>query len=255
MAAHDCCCVVADWNRFACVCRHEDAVWQVSWAYPLFGTVLASCGYDKKVLVWRLENGKWDIIHEYVHDSPGTTNLTVITNGNLVSCEEILSIRWFALTSLFSFVVILLWYSSEQCCIQSIRLGTLNSCRWRRRRIHNTFVISRFVWSESVLKWRKYEDVHFIDNGSWTTKTIPNGHSVCQTNGHCYGCLFARFVWLYNSLEWWPCVGATRFSCRSMVSEAKRWPPGWPLEAVTIWSRFGGSFVRLGYFSEFPFGS
>lgn len=33
--------------------RHEGPVWQVSWAHPKFGNVLASCGYDHRVIVWR----------------------------------------------------------------------------------------------------------------------------------------------------------------------------------------------------------
>ena len=29
--------------------RHEGPVWQVSWAHPMFGNLLASCSYDRKV--------------------------------------------------------------------------------------------------------------------------------------------------------------------------------------------------------------
>lgn len=32
---------------------HEGPVWQVSWAHPKFGNILASCSYDGKVFVWR----------------------------------------------------------------------------------------------------------------------------------------------------------------------------------------------------------
>jgi protein transport protein SEC13 len=28
-------------------------VWQVAWAHPTFGQILASCSYDGKVLIWR----------------------------------------------------------------------------------------------------------------------------------------------------------------------------------------------------------
>lgn len=28
---------------------HEGPVWQVAWANPRFGTILASCSYDRKV--------------------------------------------------------------------------------------------------------------------------------------------------------------------------------------------------------------
>lgn len=31
---------------------HEGPVWQVAWAHPKFGTLLASCGYDAKIIVW-----------------------------------------------------------------------------------------------------------------------------------------------------------------------------------------------------------
>jgi protein transport protein SEC13 len=32
---------------------HEGPVWQVSWAHPKFGTILASASYDARVIVWR----------------------------------------------------------------------------------------------------------------------------------------------------------------------------------------------------------
>ena len=34
-----------------CLCSHEGPVWQVSWAHPKFGTILASCSYDRKVMI------------------------------------------------------------------------------------------------------------------------------------------------------------------------------------------------------------
>ncbi|KAK0532699.1 GTPase-activating protein S13 [Tilletia horrida] len=32
---------------------HEGPVWQVAWAHPKFGAILASCSYDGKVLIWK----------------------------------------------------------------------------------------------------------------------------------------------------------------------------------------------------------
>lgn len=32
---------------------HDSAVWCVSWAHPKFGSILASAGYDGRVLIWR----------------------------------------------------------------------------------------------------------------------------------------------------------------------------------------------------------
>ena len=34
---------------FFFVFRHEGPVWQVAWAHPKFGSILASCSYDRKV--------------------------------------------------------------------------------------------------------------------------------------------------------------------------------------------------------------
>jgi hypothetical protein len=31
---------------------HSGCVWSIDWANPCFGTIIASCGYDKKVSVW-----------------------------------------------------------------------------------------------------------------------------------------------------------------------------------------------------------
>jgi len=32
---------------------HEGPVWQVAWAHPKFGSMLASCSYDRRVIIWR----------------------------------------------------------------------------------------------------------------------------------------------------------------------------------------------------------
>uniref|UniRef100_A0A8D8TJ96 Protein SEC13 homolog n=1 Tax=Cacopsylla melanoneura TaxID=428564 RepID=A0A8D8TJ96_9HEMI len=49
---------------------HTGPVWQVAWAHPQFGTLLASCSYDRKVIIWRGDNGNWFKYYEYNnHDS------------------------------------------------------------------------------------------------------------------------------------------------------------------------------------------
>lgn len=44
---------------------HDGPVWQVAWAHPKFDNVLASCSYDKKVIVWKEIAGKWQKIYEW----------------------------------------------------------------------------------------------------------------------------------------------------------------------------------------------
>jgi len=49
---------------------HDGPVWQVNWAHPDFDNVLASCSHDRKAIVWREVNGKWQKTYEYnQHDA------------------------------------------------------------------------------------------------------------------------------------------------------------------------------------------
>lgn len=49
---------------------HEGPVWQIAWAHPKFGTVLASCSYDGKVIVWtELQNGQWQKVKQFDHQA------------------------------------------------------------------------------------------------------------------------------------------------------------------------------------------
>lgn len=44
---------------------HEGPVWQISWAHPKFGNMLASCSYDKRIIVWReMKPGDWQMIYK-----------------------------------------------------------------------------------------------------------------------------------------------------------------------------------------------
>lgn len=46
---------------------HDGPVWQVAWAHPKFGSILASCSYDGKALIWKEhpESQQWLIIAEH----------------------------------------------------------------------------------------------------------------------------------------------------------------------------------------------
>uniref|UniRef100_A0A915CGV3 Protein SEC13 homolog n=1 Tax=Parascaris univalens TaxID=6257 RepID=A0A915CGV3_PARUN len=44
---------------------HDGPVWQVVWAHPKFDNVLASCSYDRKVIIWKEVSGKWQKIYEW----------------------------------------------------------------------------------------------------------------------------------------------------------------------------------------------
>jgi protein transport protein SEC13 len=58
---------------------HEGPVWQVSWAHPKFGNILASCSYDGKVLVWKeiQQGAPWQKIKEHtLHTASGGSSLS-----------------------------------------------------------------------------------------------------------------------------------------------------------------------------------
>jgi len=61
----------AGWGHAATLSGHEGPVWQVAWAHPMFGVLLASCSYDGKVMVHReAPPGVWTPIHEQcAHDA------------------------------------------------------------------------------------------------------------------------------------------------------------------------------------------
>eukprot|EP01120_Amphizonella_sp_Union-15-10_P008096 TRINITY_DN2841_c0_g1_i1.p1 TRINITY_DN2841_c0_g1~~TRINITY_DN2841_c0_g1_i1.p1 ORF type:complete len:307 (-),score=56.37 TRINITY_DN2841_c0_g1_i1:72-992(-) len=45
---------------------HGGPVWQIAWAHPKFGNVLASCSYDRKVFIWKESSPNvWTKIYEY----------------------------------------------------------------------------------------------------------------------------------------------------------------------------------------------
>jgi len=55
-------------TKLADLFGHEGPVWQVAWAHPKFGSVLASCSYDRKVIIWREERPNsniWQKAYEY----------------------------------------------------------------------------------------------------------------------------------------------------------------------------------------------
>ncbi|TIC75162.1 WD40 repeat-like protein [Wallemia mellicola] len=44
---------------------HQGPVWQVAWAHPKYGSILASSSYDGKVFIWKQEGANWTRIKDH----------------------------------------------------------------------------------------------------------------------------------------------------------------------------------------------
>lgn len=52
---------------------HEGPVWQLSWSHPSHGSMIATCSYDKKVIVWKETDTGWELSKELTGHS-GSVN-------------------------------------------------------------------------------------------------------------------------------------------------------------------------------------
>lgn len=47
-------------NKISSFKAHKGPVWQICWAHPRYGNILASCSFDRKVAVWLMDkNNEW----------------------------------------------------------------------------------------------------------------------------------------------------------------------------------------------------
>lgn len=68
---------------------HFGPVWQVAWGHPKFGNLLASCSYDRKVIIWKeIATNKWTKYYEYSnHDSSvNSVQFAPVNYGLILAC-------------------------------------------------------------------------------------------------------------------------------------------------------------------------
>ena len=65
-------------------------MWQVAWAHPKFGNILASCAYDGKVFIWKEQNSNWTIIREHGMHSASVNSVSWAPHelGAIVACAS-----------------------------------------------------------------------------------------------------------------------------------------------------------------------
>ncbi|CAA0820216.1 Protein transport protein SEC13 homolog B [Striga hermonthica] len=53
-------------QHLATLTGHRGPVWQVAWAHPKFGSALASCSYDGRVIIWKeVSQNEWTQSHSF----------------------------------------------------------------------------------------------------------------------------------------------------------------------------------------------
>lgn len=69
---------------------HEGPVWQCTWAHPKFGTILASAGYDGRVIVWREQNNQWSKLTEHKIHSASVNSVSWAPHelGAILACAS-----------------------------------------------------------------------------------------------------------------------------------------------------------------------
>nr|CAB3471742.1 unnamed protein product [Digitaria exilis] len=64
-------------QQLATLSGHQGPVWQVAWAHPKFGSMLASCSYDGRVIIWK-EGSKpdeWSQAHTFVEHKSSVNSI------------------------------------------------------------------------------------------------------------------------------------------------------------------------------------
>ena len=89
-----------NYSKVSEISTHIGPIFKLSWSHPSFGPILASCGFDKKVNLYKIDP-QYKLEKIYEHDkhnncitalkfSPSSNNLLLISgdlNGNIIACE------------------------------------------------------------------------------------------------------------------------------------------------------------------------
>ncbi|KAM6499322.1 protein transporter SEC13 [Amanita muscaria] len=73
---------------------HTGPVWQVAWAHPKYGHILASCSYDGKVLIWKEQqstaSGGWSKVKEHTLHTASVNSVSWAPHelGAMLACAS-----------------------------------------------------------------------------------------------------------------------------------------------------------------------
>lgn len=74
---------------------HTGPVWQIAWAHPKYGHILASCSYDGKVLIWKEQQGQgsssgWTKVKEHILHTASVNSVSWAPHelGAILACAS-----------------------------------------------------------------------------------------------------------------------------------------------------------------------
>lgn len=155
---------------------HDGAVWQVSWAHPKFGIIIASASYDGKVLIWREENGKWKSILEHTAHKASVNSVEWAPHeyGALLLCgssdgkASIFEVKEDGQTDFVEF-------SAHEAGVNSVSWAPINTTKATTSSGESVEPLKRFVTggSDNLVKVWGYDSA----TGKTTVEASLEGHS------------------------------------------------------------------------------
>lgn len=190
---------------------HYGPVWQVAWAHPEFGNVIASCSYDRKVIIWR-QMQEWVKIYEYSNHDASVNSIAFAPKeyGLMLACASadgsisVLSLRkdgsW----------------DSKKMNAHTIGCNAVSWCPGNLSR-------SLRIYNKGFSKLNTNKGKHFVTGGCdntikiWTENEVGRWIEKTTLEGHT--------DWV-RDVAWAPCIGSPQTYIASCSQDRK----------VIVWS-------------------
>ncbi|VDP74272.1 unnamed protein product [Schistosoma mattheei] len=142
---------------------HQGPVWSLSWSHPMYGSLLASCGYDRKVIIWQEINGRWGKVFEYAEHASSALSLVLQSHPPFVFYLLVNCVCW----APHSYGLMLACASSDGT-ISILISDETNS--WRAFRIPEAHSVSGSISFDRIMKTSTFDGKHGIH---WTARNQP----------------------------------------------------------------------------------
>ena len=50
-------------SRRIIIISHEGPIWEIAWADPVYGNIIATAGFDQYIKLWQFNQGAYKLIH------------------------------------------------------------------------------------------------------------------------------------------------------------------------------------------------